>query len=95
MSRRQLMRTSSLNGTSNTPWLSDPKSESSPLQTAPNPNIRQKIAPMGPRPIIFILDRKGVIKAQVVRGHVQEAPPVSLVIENSRKGFLARKDKYQ
>jgi peroxiredoxin len=66
--------------------LSDPKSE-----VIDRYNLRDPQYPPGnraygvPRPIIFILDRSGVIKAKLYEDTYRKRPPVGLVIETLDK----------
>lgn len=66
--------------------LSDPKSE-----VIDRYNLRDPQYPPGsraygvPRPIIFILDRHGVIKAKLYEDTFKKRPPVGLVIETLDK----------
>jgi peroxiredoxin len=66
--------------------LSDPKSE-----VIDRYNLRDPQYPPGnraygvPRPIIFILDRNGVIKAKLYEDTFKKRPPVGLVIETLDK----------
>ena len=66
--------------------LSDPKSE-----VIDRYNLRDPQYPPGnraygvPRPIIFILDRNGVIKAKLYEATFMKRPPVGLVIETLDK----------
>jgi peroxiredoxin len=66
--------------------LSDPKSE-----VIDRYNLRDPQYPPGnraygvPRPIIFVLDRNGVIKAKLYEDTFKKRPPVGLVIETLDK----------
>ena len=73
------------------PLLSDPKSE-----VIDRYNLRDPQYPPGnraygvPRPIIFILDRNGVIKAKLYEDTYKKRPPIGLVIETLDKVAAAK-----
>jgi peroxiredoxin len=61
--------------------LSDPKSEVIDRYNLRDPQYKEGSKAYGvPRPIIFILDRNGVIKAKLYEDTYKKRPPVSLVI---------------
>ena len=62
-------------------FLSDPKSEVIDLYKLRDPQYQVGSKPYGvPRPIIFILDANGVIKAKLYEESFKARPPVTLVI---------------
>lgn len=62
-------------------FLSDPKSEVIDLYKLRDPQYQAGSKPYGvPRPIIFILDANGVIKAKLYEESFKARPPVTLVI---------------
>jgi peroxiredoxin len=66
--------------------LSDPKSEVIDRYKLRDPQYPPGSRAYGvPRPIIFILDRNGVIKAKLYEDTFKNRPPVSLVIETLDK----------
>ena len=66
--------------------LSDPKSEVIDRYKLRDPQYPPGNRAYGvPRPIIFILDRNGVIKAKLYEDTFKKRPPVSLVIETLDK----------
>jgi peroxiredoxin len=66
--------------------LSDPKSEVIDLYKLRDPQYPPGNRAYGvPRPIIFILDRNGVIEAKLYEDTFKKRPPVSLVIETLDK----------
>jgi peroxiredoxin len=68
------------------PLLSDPKSEVIDRYNLRDPQYKPGSRAYGvPRPVIFILDRKGVIKAKLYEETYKTRPPVGLVIETLDK----------
>ena len=68
------------------PLLSDPKSEIIDRYGLRDPQYKEGSKAYGvPRPVIFILDRKGVIKAKLYEETYKTRPPVGLVIETLDK----------
>ena len=66
--------------------LSDPKSEIIDRYKLRDPQYQPGSRAYGvPRPIIFILDRNGVIKAKLYEDTFKKRPPVGLVIETLDK----------
>ena len=64
------------------PLLSDPKSEVIDRFNLRDPQYKEGSRAYGvPRPIIFVLDRKGVIQAKLYEATYLVRPPVGLVIE--------------
>jgi peroxiredoxin len=62
--------------------LSDPKSEVIDRYKLRDPQYKKGSRAYGvPRPIIFVLDRDGVIKAKLYEATFMKRPPVGLVIE--------------
>jgi peroxiredoxin len=62
--------------------LSDPKSEIIDRYKLRDPQYPQGSRAYGvPRPIIFILDKNGVIKAKLYEDTYTKRPPAALVIE--------------
>jgi peroxiredoxin len=68
------------------PLLSDPGSEIIDRYNLRDPQYKQGSRAYGvPRPIIFILDRKGVIKAKLYEDTFKTRPPIGLVLETLDK----------
>ncbi len=68
------------------PLLSDPKSKIIDRYGLRDPQYKQGSRAYGvPRPVIFILDRKGVIKAKLYEETYKTRPPVGLVIQTLDK----------
>ena len=66
--------------------LSDPKSEIIDRYNLRDPQYKQGSRAYGvPRPIIFVLDRNGIIKAKLYEETYVKRPPVSLVVETLDK----------
>jgi peroxiredoxin len=66
--------------------LSDPKSEIIDRYGLRDPQYKEGSRAYGvPQPIIFILDRHGVIKAKLYEDTFKKRPPVALVIETLDK----------
>jgi peroxiredoxin len=66
--------------------LSDPKSEVIDRYKLRDPQYKEGSRAYGvPRPIIFILDHNGVIKAKLYEDTFTKRPPVSLVLETIDK----------
>ena len=66
--------------------LSDPKSEVIDRYSLRDPQYKEGSRAYGvPRPIIMVLDRKGVIKAKLYEETYKTRPPVGLVIETLDK----------
>lgn len=66
--------------------LSDPKSEIINRYNLRDPQYKEGSKAYGvPRPIIFVLDRSGTIKAKLYEETYTKRPPVDLVIENLDK----------
>ena len=66
--------------------LSDPKSEVIDRYNLRDPQYKPGSRAYGvPRPIIFVLDRHGVIKAKLYEATFMKRPPVGLVIETLDK----------
>ncbi len=62
--------------------LSDPKSEIIDRYKLRDPQYKKGSRAYGvPQPIIFVLDRDGVVKAKLYEDTFQKRPPVGLVIE--------------
>jgi len=69
------------------PLLSDPNSEIIDRYGLRDPQYKKGSRAYGvPRPIIFILDRQGVIRAKLYEDNYIKRPPVSLVLETLDKG---------
>ncbi len=72
--------------------LSDPKSEVIDRYKLRDPQYKPGSRAYGvPRPIIFVLDRKGVIRAKLYEETYKTRPPVGLVIETLDKISAAAK----
>jgi len=68
------------------PLLSDPQSEIIDRYGLRDPQYKKGSRAYGvPRPIIFILDRDGTIRAKLYEDNYIKRPPVSLVIESIDK----------
>lgn len=68
------------------PLLSDPKSEVIDRFNLRDPQYKEGSRAHGvPRPVIFVLDRKGVIQAKLYEETYKTRPPVGLVIETLDK----------
>jgi len=68
------------------PLLSDPNSEIIDRYGLRDPQYKKSSRAYGvPRPIIFILNRDGTIRAKLYEDNYIKRPPVSLVIENLDK----------
>jgi peroxiredoxin len=66
--------------------LSDPKSEVIDRYKLRDPQYKAGSRAYGvPRPIIFILDRNGIIKAKLYEETYTKRPPIGLVIETIDK----------
>ena len=66
--------------------LSDPKSEIIDRYKLRDPQYKKGSRAYGvPQPIIFVLDRDGVVKAKLYEDTFKKRPPVSLVIETLDK----------
>ena len=66
--------------------LSDPKSEIIDRYKLRDPQYKKGSRAFGvPRPIIFILDKEGVVKAKLYEDTFKKRPPVGLVIETLDK----------
>ncbi len=64
------------------PLLSDPKSEIIDRYKLRDPQYKQGSRAYGvPQPVIFILDRDGVVKAKLYEDTYTKRPPVKLVLE--------------
>lgn len=71
--------------------LSDPKSEVIDRYNLRDPQYKVGSRAYGvPRPIIFVLDRKGMIKAKLYEETFKTRPPVGLVIETLDKVAAAK-----
>lgn len=71
--------------------LSDPKSEIIDLYGLRDPQFAKGSKAYGvPRPIIFVLDRDGTIKAKLFEDTFRKRPPVGLIIETLDKVTAAR-----
>lgn len=71
--------------------LSDPKSEIIDRYGLRDPQYAQGSKAFGvPRPIIFVVDRDGTIKAKLFEDTFRKRPPVSLVIETLDKVAATR-----
>lgn len=76
------------------PLLSDPRSEIIDRYKLRDPQYpRGNLAYGVPRPIIFILDPDGVIKAKLYEDTFRKRPPVSVVIETLDKVAGAKADQ--
>ncbi len=68
------------------PLLSDPKSEIIDRYKLRDPQYAAASRAYGvPRPVIFVLDRKGVIKAKLYEAVYQARPPLPLLLETLDK----------
>ena len=68
------------------PLLSDPGSEVIDRYNLRDPQYKPGSRAFGvPRPIIFVLDRKGVIKAKLYEETYKTRPPLALVLETLDK----------
>jgi peroxiredoxin len=66
--------------------LSDPKSEIIDRYGLRDPQYRQGSRAFGvPRPVIFVLDKNGTIKAKLYEETYQKRPPATLVVETLDK----------
>jgi peroxiredoxin len=66
--------------------LSDPRSEVIDRYNLRDPQYKEGSRAFGvPRPIIFILDHEGIIKAKLYEATFMKRPPVGLVIETIDK----------
>ena len=66
--------------------LSDPKSEIIDRYNIRDPQYRPGSRAYGvPRPVIFILDRNGVVKAKLYEETYQQRPPATLLVETLDK----------
>jgi peroxiredoxin len=66
--------------------LSDPKSEIIDRYNLRDPQYKQGNRAFGvPRPIIFVLDKSGMIKAKLYEETYQKRPPATLVVETLDK----------
>ncbi|MES2294039.1 MAG: peroxiredoxin family protein [Pseudomonadota bacterium] len=66
--------------------LSDPKSEIIDRYKLRDPQYKKGSRAYGvPQPIIFVLDRDGVVKAKLYEDTFQKRPPVGLVVETLDK----------
>jgi peroxiredoxin len=64
------------------PLLSDPKSEIIDRFKLHDPQYKEGSRAYGvPQPVIFILDRNGVVKAKLYEDTYKKRPPVALVLE--------------
>lgn len=73
------------------PLLGDPQSEIIDRYGLRDPQYKKGSRAYGvPRPIIFILDRDGIIRAKLYEDNYIKRPPVSLVIESIDKAEKGR-----
>jgi peroxiredoxin len=71
--------------------LSDPKSEVIDRYNLRDPQYKEGSRAYGvPRPIIFVLDRKGVVQAKLYEETYKTRPPVGLVLETLDKVAAAK-----
>jgi len=68
------------------PLLSDPKSEIIDRYKLRDPQYKKGSRAYGvPQPIIFVLDRDGVVQAKLYEDTYTKRPPASLVVETLDK----------